>query len=75
MVALSKSGRRIGEDAPTARYADDEIDMVFMLKAEGYSIRQVAGMLDMPTSTVHAIWAGKLRAAMPDHWRKVKCPV
>lgn len=70
MVAITARGRLVGEDNPSAKYTDHDIDCVFALREQGWTVRQIGQKLDMPHSTVHAVLQGKLRAVTPVAWKK-----
>lgn len=46
------TGRAIGQDWWAARYTDHEIELVWALRSEGFSVRAISERLDMPRSTV-----------------------
>ena len=75
MVAVSRLGARIGEDAPGAKYTDDEVDRVLAMRADGMSYREIARIMDIPKSTVWAICRGLLRSTMVDRWVKKRCRI
>lgn len=72
---MSRLGARIGEDAPSAKYTDEEVDRVLAMRAEGMSYREIARIMDIPKSTVWAICRGLLRSAMVDRWVKRRCRI
>ena len=42
LVSLGESGRPVGESAPNAKYTDAEIDLVFLLREQGYFYREIS---------------------------------
>jgi hypothetical protein len=72
VVAISDKGVRIGEDSPFARWTNHEVDQVLMLRSEGRPIREIAKIMEMPSSTVWAICSGLIRSKLPAGFRKVK---
>ena len=71
LIALSSKNRRIGEDHQVAKYSNQEIEQVIQLRYEGFSYTKISKMVDIPRSTCHAICTGKMRAIVPDHWRRM----
>lgn len=72
IVAVSEKGVRIGEDHPFARWTDTEVDQILELRGEGRTIRAIAKIMEMPSSTVWAICSGLIRGKVPAGFRKVK---
>lgn len=70
-VGVSEGGVIVGSDAPNCRWTDSEVEAVRVLREGGFSYRQISKKMEMPTSTVHAICTGQLRAAFPVKWIKV----
>lgn len=69
MLSVSAKGMLIGEDSPSAKYTDYEVDCVMACREAGMTYGQIAKHMDMPRSTVYAICTGKIRATMVDRWR------
>lgn len=71
-IAISEGGVRIGEDVPTVRWTDGEVESVRLLREAGMSYGEISKKMEIPKSTVYAICCGKLRAAYPKTWKKVQ---
>ena len=54
-------GRRIGESHPRAVLTDHEVDLMFELRDEGYSIRWLARKFEVSTGCVWKIVTGRRR--------------
>lgn len=64
-VKLNEKGRRVGDSHPRSRYSDHDVELILQLKAEGFSVRSIAKMMEMPFSTVGAICSGRARCQVP----------
>lgn len=53
--------RPVGQYWWSARYTDHEIEMVWVLRDEGFSVRAISERLDMPRSTVADVVSGRWR--------------
>lgn len=60
-VAVSDSGRPVGEDHIRAKYLDEDIEHALALRHQGYTYQQISEMLDMPIRTVRDYISGKRR--------------
>lgn len=63
-VTLNELGRRIGESHPRAKLTDAEVDLVLDLLADGMSLAQVAGKMDVSKSCIAHIASGRRRGQM-----------
>ena len=74
LVPIGRHGVAIGEFSASARYTDNEIDLVLQLRESGMSLGEISKTMDMPKSTVHSICQGRQRACVPTGWarRKIK---
>ena len=61
MVAVSDSGRPVGEDHIRAKYLDEDVEHALELRHQGYTYQQISEMLDMPIRTVRDYISGKRR--------------
>ena len=69
---VNDAGRAIGEHHQNARYTDSEVEMVRTLRQEGYTVADVALMMDMPIRTVRGYIDGSRRSQSVAGWRKQK---
>lgn len=72
LVSLGESGRPVGESAPNAKYTDSEIDLVFLLREQGYFYREISEMLDMPVRTIRTVLDGTRRNKAVVGWKKLQ---
>ena len=68
-IALNELGRRIGEGHPNARYTDNEVRMVLILRAEGLGWKRMSAKLEIPIRTLRSICSGARRNQVPTQWR------
>ena len=61
LVALSDTGRRIGEHHPRAKLLDHEVDQVLALLEAGMSYAQVAEKFEVSKSCIAHIATGRRR--------------
>lgn len=71
-VAVNDLGRAIGEDHAGAKYLDSDVDHARELRAEGYTLREISKMLDMPIRTVRGYLDGSRRSQSVADWKVVK---
>ena len=71
-VAVTDRNYRIGQDHHRARYTDREVAQILALRDSGMSSYRIAKLLDIPRETVRDYVSGRLRAHVPDRWRR--CP-
>ena len=71
LIAVNDKGMRIGEDHQRARYTDRDIELVFMLKSEDKSVREIAGFIGMSKSQVWNILSGRHRCQLVDRYIRV----
>lgn len=71
-VAVNDNGRAIGEDHAGAKYLDLDVDHARELRAEGYTLRQISQMLDMPIRTVRGYLDGSRRNQSVADFKMVK---
>lgn len=71
-VAVNDNGRAIGEDHAGAKYLDLDVDHARELRAEGYTLRQISQMLDMPIRTIRGYLDGSRRSQSVAGWKMVK---
>lgn len=72
-VAVNDQGRRIGEDHPNAKYLnDDDVERARVFRSEGYTLREISRMLDMPIRTIRGYLDGSRRSQSVAGFRWVK---
>lgn len=71
-VAVNDNGRAIGEDHAGAKYLDLDVDHARELRAEGYTLRQISQMLDMPIRTARGYLDGSRRNQSVADFKMVK---
>lgn len=71
MVTVNDGGYVIGQDHPNARYNDEDVERVQMLRAEGYAYSAISRMMDMPVRTIRGYLDGSRRCQSVAGWKKV----
>jgi hypothetical protein len=71
-VAVNDNGRAIGEDHARAKYLDKDVEHALELRAEGYTLREISRMLDMPIRTIRGYLDGSRRSQSVAGWKMVK---
>lgn len=71
-VAVNDLGRAIGEDHAGAKYLDSDVDHARELRAQGYTLREISKMLDMPIRTIRGYLDGSRRSQSVADWKVVK---
>lgn len=71
-VAVNDQGRRIGEDHPNAKYLNDDVERARVFRSEGYTLREISRMLDMPIRTIRGYLDGSRRSQSVAGFRWVK---
>lgn len=69
-VAVNERGYRIGEDHPSAKLTDHEVEIVFQLREEGLSYGAIARKLEVSKSLIRDITKGRKRAQTAARWRR-----
>lgn len=72
LVAVNAQGRPVGQDHPRAVLADAEIDLVFALREEGFSMGWLADKFEVSKSCIQGILSGRRRAVIPAGYRRVR---
>ncbi len=70
-VWVNDKGFIVGEDHPRAKYTDADIDAVFELREEGFSLRAIAKKMEMPLRTVRSYLNGSTRQGV-SHSKRIK---
>lgn len=65
---MNDHGDSIGEAHQNARYTDDEVEEARRLYADGYSLKAVSRIMDMPIRTVRGYIDGSRRAQSVSGW-------
>jgi hypothetical protein len=71
-VALSATGKRVGESHPKATLTDHEVDLLLELRDEGFSLSWLAEKFEIAKTTAHSIVTGRTRATQPATYRTQK---
>lgn len=76
LAAVNDAGRVIGADHHTAKLSDEDIDLIFALRAQGLSVRSIARKFDchprVSKSMVAYVLSGKRRAQLAKGQRRVR---
>ena len=72
VTEVNDLGRAIGEHHQNARYSDREVEMARNLRDEGYKLKEIAEMMDMPIRTVRGYLDGSRRSQSVAGWKKQK---
>ena len=70
MVALNDRGRRVGETHPRAELSDHDVELVFELRAQGFSLGWLAVKFEISKSQVGRILRGEQRHQAVLKWRR-----
>lgn len=71
LVAVNEHGARIGEDHPLAKWTNEQVDLVFELRDQGWGYKRIVNATGMPKRTVRDICNGRRRCQYPDRWKRV----
>lgn len=71
-VGISEAGSRCGESHPKARLSDQDVELVFALRAEGLTYAAIAEKFEISRSTVADILKYRRRVARPVRWKRVE---
>lgn len=71
LIAISETGRRIGETHPHAKLSDADVDLIFELRASGLSMAAIGVKLGVQKACIWKIIHGYARAHTPADWRPV----
>ena len=69
---VNDDGHAIGEGHQNAKYTDQEVETARSLYAEGYTLREVSEMMDMPIRTLRGFLDGSRRSQSVAGWRTQK---
>lgn len=72
VVGMTDTGRICGEDNPSAKLFDHEVELVLELKAEGLSYREIAMKFGCSRELVAKICQGLRRYKKPVRVKKVR---
>lgn len=72
VVTVNDLGRPIGQSHCRARYLDVDVVHVQELRLEGYTLKQISQMMDMPIRTVRGFLDGSRRCQSVAGWRVVR---
>lgn len=70
-VAINERGLRIGEDHQCAKLTDAEVELMHVLRAEGWSYRQLALTFEISKSHARYIVKGRWRSQCAMGWKTV----
>lgn len=71
-MAVNEQGRWIGQDHIRAKYTDEEVEYVLSLREEGFTLREIARMTDIPIRTIRGYLDGSRRNQQPVKWKTVR---
>lgn len=71
VVAINERGLRVGEDHQNAKLTDAEIELLLVLRDEGWSYRQLAVKFDVSKSAVRMVCKGLRRCQIPAGYKTV----
>jgi hypothetical protein len=72
LIAVNEQGRPVGEDHPKAVLANAELDLVFALREEGFSIGWIAMKMEVSKTCIADILSGRRRAVIPAKYRRAR---
>lgn len=70
-IAVNDAGRAIGEDHVNAKYTDQDVERVRLFRAEGFTLREISQMMDMPVRTIRGYLDGSRRNQSVAGWKVV----
>lgn len=68
MVPVNDIGRRIGEDHPRAKLTDAQVDEVFALREQGWSLNRLAKRYSVGKACIWKILDGRRRGQWAARW-------
>lgn len=71
MVAVSETGRRIGQYHHKAKLTDAEVERLIAMHGEGYGYAKLAKMFEISKSQARNIVTGKKRGCTTAKWRTI----
>lgn len=69
--AVNEKGRRIGQDHHRATLTDADVELLLLLRAEGWGYGRLAKKFDVSKRHVRDICNGRKRNQIPAAWRVV----
>lgn len=72
MVTVADNGATIGEDHWNAKYLDSDVEHVIELRRDGFTLREIGQMMDMPIRTVRGYLDGSRRCQSVAGWKKIR---
>lgn len=69
IIAFNDRGRPIGEGHHNAKLEDSDIDLIFALREEGLSLREIGEKFDVQKAAIWKVVHGYTRADTPSEWR------
>ncbi len=73
-VGVNEHGIRVGDSHQNARLTDSEVDMLLVLRDEGWSYRELAEKFEISKSGAHKICQGHRRCQTPSRYKEVYVP-
>jgi hypothetical protein len=71
-IAINENGNRIGEDHPSAKLTNDDVDRVFDLADEGMTSAQIAKIMDCSLDLIKKIRCGQRRCQTPAAFKTIE---
>ena len=72
VVRVDDRGYPIGEDHAGAKYTDREVETARELREEGYTLKRISEMMDMPIRTIRGYLDGSRRCESVAGFKVVK---
>ncbi len=70
LIAVSETGRPLGENHPKAVLTDNEVEQLLMLRQQGYTYQWLVDKFDVCKSTVASICRGRTRCQPKLKWKQ-----
>jgi len=71
VVAVNEKNQPIGEDHPSAKLTDHEVDLLIEMHEDNVGYRKLSQMFEISKSQVRNICKGIKRAQTPHGWKTV----
>ena len=70
-IGVNDGGYRVGEDHPSARLTEHEVDLLLTLRDEGWGYRRLSRHFEISKTAVRKICAGVSRCQRAARWKEV----
>jgi len=68
-IGCNELGRRVGESHHNAKLSDGDVELVLVLRAEGWGYRRLAAKFECSRTLIRKIVHGEIRWQIPTRWK------